>query len=419
MPTSLRLAIVGCGGMGHRHLMGLVELQRLGLLTLDLVAACDPVTENAESLARLAKAELGAEPAPVPDLASLAAHGVQAIDITSPPALHHHLIAEAADMGIHVMTEKPVGLTVASSLEICETARSHPDIVISVAENYRRDPINRLARALLAADAIGAPRLLQMNSVSGQNTMMITLWRHMRRLGGILVDMGVHYGDMLEYLLGPVVSMYGQARLHEKERVNLGKSEGVLGNPGGFYAKWQAAMPECFEPDAEDALYGLLNFESGAVAQYTEDHAGWGQPLWERTIFGSEGSMDLTEDRHGQPLTVHRTDGHGASDAAVLNLVPDFRLDPLTARLFGGDRLWTYDMDFTFVDRKLLALEYAELAHAVETGQPVEVDAMQGTRALAVIYGLLESAVEGRLVTMDEVLSGKVSEYQREINESL
>ena len=147
MSTSLRLAIVGCGGMGHRHLMGLVELQQQGLLTLDLVAACDPVAENAESLARLAQQELGAEPVPVPDLASLAAHGVQAIDITSPPGLHHHLIAEAADMGIHVMTEKPVGLTVASSLEICETARSHSDIVISVAENYRRDPINRLARA--------------------------------------------------------------------------------------------------------------------------------------------------------------------------------------------------------------------------------------------------------------------------------
>jgi hypothetical protein len=43
---------------------------------------------------------------------------------------------------------------------------------------------------------------------------------------------------------------------------------------------------------------------------------------------------------------------------------------------------------------------------------------MQGMRALAVIYRLLESAVEGRLVTMDEVLSGKVSGYQREINEA-
>ena len=107
MSTSLRLAIVGCGGMGHRHLMGLVELQQQGLLTLDLVAACDPVTENAESLARLAQQELGAEPVPVPDLASLSAHGVQAIDITSPPALHHHLIAEAADMGIHYPRSPP------------------------------------------------------------------------------------------------------------------------------------------------------------------------------------------------------------------------------------------------------------------------------------------------------------------------
>ena len=44
---------------------------------------------------------------------------------------------------------------------------------------------------------------------------------------------------------------------------------------------------------------------------------------------------------------------------------------------------------------------------------------MQGPRALAVIYGLLEAEVERWLVTMDEVLSGKVSGYQREINESL
>ncbi len=45
------LAIVGCGGMGHRHLFGLAELHRNGLSPFDLVGACDPVTENAESLA--------------------------------------------------------------------------------------------------------------------------------------------------------------------------------------------------------------------------------------------------------------------------------------------------------------------------------------------------------------------------------
>ena len=44
---------------------------------------------------------------------------------------------------------------------------------------------------------------------------------------------------------------------------------------------------------------------------------------------------------------------------------------------------------------------------------------MQGPRTLAMIYGLLESAAESWLVTMDEVLSGKVSGDQWEINGSL
>ena len=30
-PPPLPLAIVGCGGIGHRHLYGLAELQRAGL----------------------------------------------------------------------------------------------------------------------------------------------------------------------------------------------------------------------------------------------------------------------------------------------------------------------------------------------------------------------------------------------------
>ncbi len=51
-----RLAIVGCGGMGHRHLSGLAELERAGLCQFELVGACDPVRANAESLADQAAA---------------------------------------------------------------------------------------------------------------------------------------------------------------------------------------------------------------------------------------------------------------------------------------------------------------------------------------------------------------------------
>ena len=56
------LAIVGCGGMGHRHLFGLAELHRNELSPFDLVGACDPVTKNAESLADHAEKFFGRRP---------------------------------------------------------------------------------------------------------------------------------------------------------------------------------------------------------------------------------------------------------------------------------------------------------------------------------------------------------------------
>ena len=42
----IRLAIVGCGGMGHRHMYGLAELHRAGWERFELVGACDPVLDN-------------------------------------------------------------------------------------------------------------------------------------------------------------------------------------------------------------------------------------------------------------------------------------------------------------------------------------------------------------------------------------
>lgn len=420
MSERIRLAIVGCGGMGHRHLRGLQELAVHGLLEMELTAACDPVTANAESLAREAEAIFGYRPEVAAGLSELPRLGVQAIDLTSPPHLHHGIIAEATAAGLHVLTEKPSGLTVAAARQIQETAEAS-GCVVSVAENYRRDPVNRLAKAIIDAGVIGDPRLMIMNSVSGRNQMLITTWRHEKRQGGILVDMGVHYGDIMEFFLGPAVSAYGQKRLHETERLkeSSAQEEGPLSNPGNAYSQWQAQMPDTFRPDAEDALYGTVVFANGAVAQFTEDHAGWGENSWQRMIYGSKGSLDLPMDRTGKPMTVQLDDGDPISGDAVLALAPDFALDPATAQLFGGERTATYEMEFAEVDRKLLATEYAEFAGAVKGRHGVEVDAAQGARAVATIYAMLESAEIGRSVSMEEILDGSVSAYQADINAAL
>lgn len=412
------LAIVGCGGMGHRHMYGLAELTNAGLSRFELVAACDPWTSNAESLADDAEGRLGKRPAVVGTLAELEALGVAAVDITTTPPYHHSLVVEALERGMHAMVEKPVGLTVKGSNRI-RAAQEASGRVVSVAENYRRDPINRLGKALLEAGVIGTPRVMIHHTMGGGDRMTISVWRHQKNQSGVLLDVGVHYADILEFYLGPITTAYAQSRLHEKYRINPAAGGGAsTSNPAGVYGKWQKDMPGRFEATAEDASYATLTFASGAVASYVEDHAAHGQGIWTRRIYGSTGSFDLPNDRSGNVITLHK-EGESINDGRLLEMVPDFRLDPTTAALFGGDRLWRYDFPFNETDRKLIAVEYGEFGDAIATGQPVEVDAYQGTRSVAISYAMLESSVAGRAVTIEEVLNESLGEYQREIDEEL
>jgi predicted dehydrogenase len=408
------LAIVGCGGMGHRHLYGLAELAGVegAARSFDLVGACDPNGENAASLAAEAESRLGRRPVVARDLAELKrlAPGVAAVDICADPRHHHTLAGEAFAAGWHVMVEKPMGLTV-RACRVIQEAASRAGRRLSVAENYRRDPINRLARALLDAGTIGAPRLAIHTSLGGSDRILISTWRHQKTASGVLLDVGVHYADMLEYLLGEVTEVVAETRLHEPVRV----SAGTQGQPtSGFYARWP--LPPSTECTAEDAAYALLTFAGGAVCQYTEDHAGHGAGLWQRTIHGARGSLNLPNDRSGRPLAVTLSDGTRYEGEEALGLVPDFRLDPLTAALFGSERLGRYGFPFEETDRKLIAVEYGDFARSIQSDAPPEVGGEIGTRAVALSYAILESGHAHRPVALADVLSGQVSAYQAEID---
>ena len=51
MPERIKLALIGCGGMGRRHLRGITRLSQSSLANLELVAVCDLNDENANYLA--------------------------------------------------------------------------------------------------------------------------------------------------------------------------------------------------------------------------------------------------------------------------------------------------------------------------------------------------------------------------------
>ena len=205
----------------------------------------------------------------------------------------------------------------------------------------------------------------------------------------MLLDVGTHFSDIMEYFLGEAETAYAQTRLHEKTRKNpVAGTDGADSGPAGVYGRWQKDMPAEFEATADDAAYATILFKSGAVAQYIEDHAAHGENLWQRSIHGSQGSMNLPGDRSGQRLTLHRDGADPIDDQALLDLVPDFHLDDATASLFGGDRLYEYSCPFPETDRKLIAVEYHELGTCILEGQGLghRIVAVDGLTVVIALY---------------------------------
>ena len=226
--------------------------------------------------------------------------------------------------------------------------------------------------------------------------------------------MGVHNADIMRYYLGEFRSVYGESRLHETVRKNTASA-----GPGGFYARWSSDFPETIEPTSDDAFYANVSFKSGAVGQWTQDHAGHGQRKSARLVYGSKGSLECPGDRNGHPVRLHLDDGTVIDDERILDYAPSYRLSPLAAELWGDERPWTYKTDFNETDSRILALEYHELGECIRTGAQPEVSGEEARADVALVYAPFEAGRLGRPVTLDEMIAATAELYQREIDEHL
>ena len=287
MPERVKLALIGCGGMGRRHLRGITRLSQSSMANLDLVAVCDLNDENAQYLADEAQELMGTRPRVFNDMEQMVREvgDLGAASVTTDAQSHHKVATAALELGLNVQCEKPIAVTMRGANMIIDAAK-RAGRVLSVAENFRRDPINRLAKALLTDGAIGTPRLMIQTSIGGSDKISMTPWRHMKHTGSITLDVGVHNADILRYYMGEFKTVFGVSQQHEKTRKNTGST-----GPGGFYGRWSANYPDTIEPTGEDALYSYVGFESGASGQWIQDHGGHGLPNRARHVYGSSGSL--------------------------------------------------------------------------------------------------------------------------------
>lgn len=392
------LILVGCGIMGTRHLRGYAELERARPGSLRLRAVCDPRSEAAEALAAEAETLLGYRPLSCRSAAEALERepGIDAADVVTDNRSHPEVVIPLLEAGLHVQVEKPLAVTIAAGRRMADTA-ARAGRVLAVAENYRRDPMARLLRHLVAGGAIGTPRFAAHIQIAPGTAVVVSPWRHEWAHGGLALDVGVHYSDMLEYLLGPVVSVFATGSRICENRDWTGADEAA-----------RRVAVEC-----DDLYSALLTFESGAQGVWVMHFGSAGERQWQRTIHGDSGMAAGPGDRSGAPVRLQRGAEILEGDALV-EAFPEYRLGGVESRLF-GERPGTYAMEFPDIDRKLIAIETADFLDAAREGWEPEVTPETGLRAVAVVMALLESAHAGVPVRVEDVLSGRVRAFQDRI----
>ena len=174
------------------------------------------------------------------------------------------------------------------------------------------------------------------------------------------------------------------------------------------------------EADAVDTGVAVVRFRSGAIGQLTMSNAS---PVPQRsgtTVHGPLGQIRMAAARSGVGPTVLLEGGDQIRGDDLLDLAPGLELDEATAPYFGGGQpIASYDMSFQEIDRTLLAVELQDFAESIRTGRRPEVDHDAGMKAVALVYGILESGQTGSPVKIADVMDGTVAEYQRPIDEEV
>jgi predicted dehydrogenase len=143
----------------------------------------------------------------------LADPSIEAIVNTTPNSAHLETTRAAAEAGKHTFLDKPIANTVADGRAIAE-ACAKAGVVLALGYQRRRESHFRWIRTEIEAGRFG--RLVQAECNISRDRLGqfdLSSWRYTAAgmPGGVMLQIGIHYVDVLEYLMGPVKRVSAQA----------------------------------------------------------------------------------------------------------------------------------------------------------------------------------------------------------------
>jgi predicted dehydrogenase len=137
---------------------------------------------------------------------------IAAIINTTPNNVHLETTRAAAQAGKHVFLDKPIANTVADGKAITEACRK-TGVVLALGYQRRKESHFRWVRKQIDDGVFGKLVNAEANiSRDRLGKIDLSSWRYTSEgmPGGVMLQIGIHYSDVLEYLLGPVKAVSGR-----------------------------------------------------------------------------------------------------------------------------------------------------------------------------------------------------------------
>lgn len=367
MVRKIEIGIIGCGIMAKAHLQGMRTLKEEGNNLFNIKAVCDMEKERAESFSKEILNSFGSQPSIYTDVVELLKReDIEAVSICTTHATHYPIAKEAIERGKQIMIEKPLAIVLSQGRELVDLAEKNK-IVFTVAENYRRTPLNRAIKKMLEEKLIGEPYffLYQWAGV-GDGIFCGTPWRHKRSEsgGGCMFDNGVHDSDLMQYWFGAVDKIYGTIKTYIP----------VRGDESGRV-----------EATNEDFGAGMISFKNGVIGSWMGSWAA-DKGFNHLEIVGSKGTY------YGHKGVELKSGETMSNEELIKKYAPTVREDSVST-------------------------EYEDFYQAIIYKRKPEIDALMGLKGMALPYALYESEELGKAVKFDDVLEGKVANFEKKLME--
>jgi predicted dehydrogenase len=342
-------------GIAGAGVIGAVHAEAIGLVPGASLAA---VTDEAPGLAKAAAGAWGCSAEP--DLAALLARDdVDVVCVCVPSGLHADVGVQAAAAGKHLVVEKPIEVTLEAADRLIAAAR-RSGVGVTVISQHRFDTGLDELRRLLYRGALGSLLLGEASTkwYRTQDYYDSAAWRGTWAMdGGSLMNQGVHYVDLLLWVMGQAVEVTA------------------------------VCATQAHQIEAEDTALALVKFGSGAlgtIVSSTAVYPGFDQRL---EITGTKGTVIVQDGRIIRRALAGEQQRPEPDSQSAGSPAPGTPAPAAPANPAG-------------IDPSSHAAQIADFLAAIDNGRQPAVTAQSARAALEVICAVYESARTGRPVTV-------------------